>query len=443
MNLSIFIPLLFALQALYWYIGRRSSKGIETNEDYFLAGKKVRFFPLMMTFLATQVGGGLVLGASEEAYRYGWWVLLYPLGQALGFICLGAGIGKRLAQFPVSTVAQIFEVAYNSPLLKKIASILSILSLFMILVGQIIASGKFLASLGFTNTPLFIAFWTIVILYTMKGGLKAVISTDIAQAAFFSFIFLLSFGLVYFSAVPVSFPTMEAFSLGTNKLAGWLFMPLFFMMIEQDMAQRCFAGNSPRTVSRAAFWAGVGTFIVCFVPVFFGVLAKDLGLQAPAGSSILMAAIGHLTNPYIAALAGCAILAAVISTATSLINAISSNLSSDLIQKENLKIVKGITAAISVLSIFFAFYFDNIVDMLIQSYDLSVSCLFIPIFFALFKKRGNTLSAFLSILFGAAAFTLLRFLSLPFPKELMSIAISAFGFLLGESISRIRVQKPA
>ena len=67
MNMITFVSLLFGLQALYWFVGRKTSKNLKTEEEYFLAGKDVRFFPLMMTFLATQVGGGLVLGAADEA----------------------------------------------------------------------------------------------------------------------------------------------------------------------------------------------------------------------------------------------------------------------------------------------------------------------------------------------------------------------------------------
>lgn len=107
MNISVFISLLFGLQLFYWFVGRRASKNLKDKEDYFLAGKNVRLFPLMMTFLATQVGGGVILGAADEAYRFGWLVLLYPLGTVLGLILLGSGIGRKLAGFQVSTVAQL------------------------------------------------------------------------------------------------------------------------------------------------------------------------------------------------------------------------------------------------------------------------------------------------------------------------------------------------
>lgn len=446
MNITIFISMLFCLQFFYWLVGQRASKKVKGQEDYFLAGKDVRLFPLMMTFLATQVGGGVFLGAADEAYLFGWPVLLYPLGVALGLILLGCGVGRKLAGFQVSTVAQILEVVYGSPMLKKMASLLSILSLFMILVAQIIASNKFLVSMGLTNVPLFILFWAIVIIYTAQGGLRAVISTDMVQAAFFSGVFLLCFGFVLYYEPAISLvkaPQLENFANVSSKLCGWLLMPLLFMVIEQDMGQRCFAGASPGIVSKASFLAGICTLIVCFVPVFFGSLANVTGLEIPQGGSVLMTVIAQITNPWMTALVGCAVLAAIISTATSLINAISSNVSNDFklsfFQKTDpMRVIKGITCLISIGAIFFAFYFDNIVDLLIQSYELSVSCLFIPVMMALFRKRGDFLGALIAMSFGTLGFFLFRLYPIEFPKEIASILLSLMGYGLGEILSNYR-----
>jgi len=447
MNIYAFITMLFSLQFFYWFVGQKASKQLKNQEDYFLAGRSVKLFPLMMTFLATQVGGGIVLGAADEAFRFGWPVLLYPLGAALGLMLLGSGIGRKLAAFNVPTVAQIFDVAYGSVFLRKIASTLSVVSLFMILVAQIIASHKFLVSLGFNNTALFIAFWAIVIIYTTQGGLKAVISTDMAQAAFFSVIFLLCFGIVLFSesqSLSMQIPTAETFSNVSSKLSGWLLMPLFFMVIEQDMGQRCFAGASPQIVSRASFLAGIGTMAVCIVPVFFGSLANIQGIEVPQGGSVLMAAIEKTTNPWMSALVGCAVLAAIISTATSLINAISSNLASDftlfLKNVNPMSALKGLTCTISIGAIFFAFYFDNIVDLLIQSYELSVVSLFIPIVIAIFNKKGNFISALLSIIFGMIGFCLFRVYPIAFPREIAGIMLSLLGYGCGEVIVLYRAR---
>jgi SSS family solute:Na+ symporter len=442
MSITAFILFLFGLQAICLIVGAISARGLKTQGDYFLAGKGVSFFPLMMTFVATQVGGGLVLGSAEEAYHFGWSVLFYPIGASLGLLLLGVGLGRKLAQFQVSTIAQIFEVVYKSPVLKKIASLLSIASLFMILAAQIIASNKFMVSLGVESPILFVAFWAIVILYTALGGLKAVIATDYIQAGFFIAAFLLCFGYVAYTAdfsapqlLQAGLPSEHA-AFDTSKLYGWLFMPMLFMIIEQDMGQRCFAAKSPKVASQATLWAGICTLLICLIPVALGILATSMDIAIPTGSSVLMAVVKATTTPVLTALVGCAILAAIISTADSLINAIGSNLSQDF----TLPAIKGnsthtsrlLSVGIAVAAIFFSFFFNNIVDLLIQSYAVSVSCLFIPIFIAFFKKNGRFLSATLSICFGAAGYVLFQFIQIPLPAEIAGVLLSLAGYGIGE-----------
>jgi SSS family solute:Na+ symporter len=143
------------------------------------------------------------------------------------------------------------------------------------------------------------------------------------------------------------------------------------------------------------------------------------------------------------AFVGCAVLAAIISTATSLINAISSNLSGDfkltLFERvQPMRLVKMMTCAISIAAIFFALFFNNIVDLLIQSYELSVSCLFVPLFIAMFKKQGNSLSAWLSIVAGAIGFVAFRFVPIEFPREVASLLLSFVGYGCGEMAARYR-----
>lgn len=453
MNIPVFITVLLLLQLLCLYVGKKATKELNNQEDYFLAGRGIRFFPLLMTLIATQIGGGLVLGSAEEAYRYGWYVLLYPLGASLGLLVLAAGIGKRLAQFKVSTVAQLFEVVYRSTRLRKVASLLSIVSLFMILIAQVIASKKFMLSLGVDQNILFLTFWGIVLVYTVAGGLKAVVATDIIQAVFFIVVFIACFvySLLYVdNSVSAITNFSGTFDFDANKLCGWLLLPLLFMVIEQDMAQRCFAAKSGKTVSWATGWAAVCILLVCAIPVYYGILGKTLGIEIVPGSSVFMSAIQASTTPVLMALVGCAILAAIISTADSLINAISSNVAQDfnLTQFKSLSTTRGaqvITTLIGCAAILCSFYASSIVDILIQSYELSVSCLFVPIVAALFIRQGNERSAVYAVLCGAAGFVLFRVFPVAFPKEILSLGLSAAGYIASEAWlwMRLRVQSRA
>ena len=444
MDILTFVICAFALQVVCFYVGKKSFSEQNDQADYFLAGKALKFFPLMMTCIATQVGGGLVLGATEEAYKYGWAVILYPMGACIGLILLGLGVGRKLAELEVSTSAQIFEKIYGSKTLKKIASSLSIITLFMILVAQFLASSKFMASLGVDSRILFVVFWAIVITYTTLGGFKAVVSTDVVQVQFFVVAFAFCAAWIFFMGgnqnieLLVSGDTGSSFDWNLSKMFGWLLMPLFFMLIEQDMAQRCFAGESSKVVSKAFFWSGICTMLICLFPITIGILAHGMNLQFEAGRSVLMEMVSFSTNGYISAFVGCAILAATISTADSLISAISSNLSLDFdtfMSKGNeVRNSQIITVVISMAGIFLSFFFINVVDVLIFSYELSVSCLFVSTLFAIFRKKGHWLPASLSIGFGALGFACFRFMPDVVLKELITIFISLLGFGLGELV---------
>jgi SSS family solute:Na+ symporter len=323
--------------------------------------------------------------------------------------------------------------------MRRCASILSIISLFMMLVAQITASHKFLTSFGFDYLWLFILFWTIVIIYTAQGGLKAVIATDVVQVLFFSIVFLVSFSYII-TALPTAtlqkLPMWEHSDIVSAKAYGWLLMPLLFIVVEQDMGQRCFAASSPQIAARSALSAGIITLIICTIPIFLGVLGSTMAITIPAGSSVLMTVIAHVTNPWATALMGCAVMAAIIS----LINAIGSNLAHDF----KLPTVKGwtfvyqaqaITCGISISAIFCAFYFNAVVDLLIQSCEFSVSCLFVPVLLAVLRGKGSFLAALLAMVFGITGFFILRLYPLAIPKEIASILLALCGYSLGEVLT--------
>ena len=424
---------LFGVMLLSLYVARKQKKGVQDQKEYFLGGKGVSFFPLFLTFLATQVGGGMILGASEEAYHYGAVVFLYPLGVTLGLILLGLGVGQKLTSLGVSTVAEIFEVKYGSLVLRKIASLLSIASLYVILIAQMVASHKFLLSFGFTSELLYPLFWSLAIFYTVKGGMKSIIAADIVQSLFFIGIFLgvFVFALSTRTSDLVSFSIFPLDVTATSKMWGWVLMPLLFMLIEQDMAQRCFAGKSPHVVKKAAITAGVVVWLVAAIPIFFGLVAKSYKIPLIPNSSVLISSIAYFTNPFLTALVGVAVILAIVSTAVALMNAISSNFSSDFFPRHSIKTSQWITAIIAFSALFASFYATSILGLLIQSYELSVATLFVPVMMALFRETPSYRGAAYAMAVGAVSFFFLP--SNPvFPKELSSLLLSFGSYLLLE-----------
>ncbi len=434
MDLPLFLILFTALGGLCLWIGSRAGKGNATHEDYFLAGRGLKIFPLAMTLLATQLGGGAMMGACDEAFLRGWSVLFYPLGMVAGLLLLGLGVGAKLQRLGLKTVAELFERKYGSIGLRRTASLLSIAALFFILMAQAIGARKFFISLGYSPDLLFTLFWFSVVIYTTSGGFKGVVLTDRIQALFILGALTVA-AIAFFSidrpallpalpptAAPSDFPPL-------SQLFSWLVAPLLFMLIEQDMGQRCFSATSARAISRASLIAAGLLFAATLVPIFFGAQAKALALSFGEGSSSLLGSVEALTNPWVSSIMALAIVMAIISTTDSLLNSISSNLVFDFpfFQKRSLRYSQVLTALLGILTYLISFHFESVLAVLIFSYQLSISLLFVPVLFALIFKEVSKKAALSAMITGAIGFVALR--ELPF-FELIVLASSTAAFLL-------------
>lgn len=443
MNLPLFFGLLTILSGVCLYLGSRASKQLNSVTDFFIASRSFGIFSLTMTLLGTQFGGGLMLGSAEEAYRYGWWVLFYPAGACLGLLLLAAGFGAKMQQAGVSTIAELFEKVYESRLLRKVAALLSIVSLFFILVAQAIAAQKFLVTVGLGNGWVFLLFWMVMILYTSIGGIRAVRSTDVFQVIFIVAACLLTFGVTLWNMpeVTVTPAIMEETQI---PWMSWLLMPLLFMLIEQDMGECCFAAKTPRCITWATGITAVSLMAISLIPISYGLLAKQMGLPIAEGASVLMTAVQATTNPSIMAIFGWALLMVIFSTANALVCSISCNLSLDFTRGDNQQVKRGqwVTLATGLAATACSYLFDNVVATLMLAYELSVCCLLVPVVFAFTPIGAKTRAAGLAILGGAAGFLLFRFgIEPPLPRELAALLISLTGFGCGLLVDRLMIRE--
>ncbi len=445
MNYYIFIIGLIILILVSLYIGWKSKSKNDTNETFFLANKNLGFLSLVFTFVATQLGGGSIIGASEQALYAGPFAAIYSMGQAFGFIFLGLGLGGALRRLNVSTTAEIFERNYKSPLLRKFAAFISITSLTGILISMAVSARTFIKAIGIHNEYILIIFWSALVIYTIMGGLNAVVNTDIFQAI--SLLLILSFALCYtiynnpnlISQVSSNYNWEKIYSYGRPRFIRWLLIPFLFTFIEQDLAQRCFAGRSPKIISFSAITAGIILLVSTIIPVTYGMIASTF--VEPIKGSIFINSVIATTNPVISALVACAVLAAIISTSDSILVAISSNVCQDFIpnksKNQESKFPKVITAFIGFTALFAAYYLDNIIAILIKSYELSVCCLLIPILIAAFgfdKKGNSNKAAWSAVITGFLGFVVFHFIEIGISKEIVTLILSLLSYIIVSKI---------
>ncbi|MFC1841897.1 sodium:solute symporter [Candidatus Dependentiae bacterium] len=443
MNYLLFFTVFFSLIGFYFLLALYVSRKIKTTTDYFLAGRNLGFFYVTLTLVATQIGGGMLLGTSQEAYNVGLYGIMYTIGMSFGFLLLGLGFASKLQSLNVSTTAALFETKYNSPFLKKIASLLSIATMFGILVGQVVASRALLEGIGVTNELIFLGFWAFIITYTILGGLKAVAITDSAQVIFV----ILVFGGIFLYALsgePTSFFSFASLAniqsmfppetITLTKLTGIALMPALFSLIEQDLAQRFFASRTKKIAAFSAITASAFLLMFSLVPIYFGMKAKMLGMTF--SGSPLLPYLAQITNEFVLILAICGIIAAIMSTGDSLLCAVSSNLSLDFDFSftgitNKLRLSKIITFIIGIGAIAASYLVSkNIISILVGSYEISVSCLLVPLLVSYFRSNLNKNAAIGSIIFGLTGFILFRLYPIAFPKEIVSIGLSILGYVL-------------
>lgn len=450
MDALLFIITFVTLGILYFYLGIRASRNVGTSTDYYLANRSLGVWQISSNLIATQLGGGMLLGTAAAAYASGYYGILYNVGIALGFLLLACGIASRLQQFQVTTTAELFETRYRSSVLKQIASILSIITLFGILTAQVIGFKSLMAGIGFGADWLVVPFWLSVVAYTMIGGLRAITINDMVQLTIITVTFLSIFAYVAFydlaavagwftGKVPSGLFVAESYSLA--RISSVILMPALFALIEQDLAQRFFASRSRSVATASALNAAIFIILFAFIPVFFGMQAKIMGLQLPSCANPLIVFLQSSTTDLFFALALCAIVAAIISTADALINGISANITQDFKVRipgiNNVLMVSKMTSLLVGVAALGASYLvpQDIIDTLISSYELSVCCLLVPLLFCYFKNDVKKAAAVGAIIAGLCGFIVFRIWPIAFPRELAALALSLVGYGIGNYVS--------
>lgn len=181
-----FLVLYFAIVLAIGVWAMRRGAGTDL-EGFLLGGRTVGPLVTALTLQSTSMSGYMFLGAGSLAYTQGYWALWYAAGDIGGGVLNLSIIGRRmrkLSQILGSlTCIEYLEHRYPSPWTRLIAGVLTVFLLAFYALAQFVAGGKGLALV--TGLPyglaLFIAL-AVIITYTFLGGYLAVAYTDFFQS---------------------------------------------------------------------------------------------------------------------------------------------------------------------------------------------------------------------------------------------------------------------
>jgi SSS family solute:Na+ symporter len=327
----------------------RAEKASAATEDYFLAGRNVGWFVVGASVFASNIGSEHLVGLAGSGAATGLAVAQFEIIAGLALLLLGWLFVPFYLSSGVFTMPEFLERRYSAGPRTYLATI-SIIAYVLTKISVTIAAGGIVF-----ETLMGIEFWTgaaatVVLtgLYTLWGGLRAVLWTDAVQtvvmltgSALLVFIGLATVG--GWEAMVASVPegTMSLWRPAnhpdfpwTGILLGAPILAIWYWCTDQFIVQRTLSARSVADARKAVIFAGYLKQLPMFLFVLPGVIAMALvqqgALDLPRTDGALPALIGLLLPVGLKGLMGAALLAALMSSLSSVFNSVATLLTVDI-----------------------------------------------------------------------------------------------------------------
>ncbi len=454
----------------------------KTRDDYYVGSRKVPPTALGLSIVATDVGGGFSIGLGGVGFLMGlsgsWLLFTGLLGAWLTAVFVIPRIKGPDLEHKMLTYPDFLRFRYDG----RVALVAAVISgigylLFagsQILAGATLASGTALRDFSLAGLDPFTfslyAMGAIIVVYTVIGGIKAVIYTDCMQWI------ILLVGLMFLAvpmalrevggisalrdALPSRFFDLSPGAIYSTSASGWvtfinwMFTIVPIWLVGMTLYQRMFACKGVREGRRAWYIAGVFEYpIMAFTGVILGMCARVLypALGPDRAEMGLPMLINNVLPVGITGLVVAAYFSAIMSTADSCLMASSGNMVNDLIQryimpkashKVIVRVAQGVTLVLGVLAVLIASRFATVLDSILYAYAFLVSGLFVPTLGAFFWEKSSSAGAMTGMICGGGMTMLLialetsEKLSLPLGLDpvVFGIVFSALTFVAGSYI---------
>lgn len=360
-----------------------ASRKEETAEDYFLAGRGLSWWLIGFSLIASNISSEHFIGMSGKGFTLGLAIASYEWMAAITLIIVALFFLPRFLRSGIYTIPEFLEYRYGRTSRLIMAGYMMVFYV-LVTLATVLYSGA-LAISSIFDIDILTGIWVIGILaggYTIYGGLKAVVWSDLIQGT----TLLLGGALVMFlgfNEVGIVFGGGDTGSMVTNighgissfleqsrdKLhtvlpadhpelpwvavfIGGLWIPnLYYWGLNQFITQRTLAAKSLLEGQRGILFAATLKLIIPFIVVFPGIMAFQLyGDEVIAATGTGDGAYPYLLRQVLpAGLLGvmfAALFGAVMSTLDSLLNSAATIFTMDIYrpffepEADNRKLVK-------------------------------------------------------------------------------------------------------
>lgn len=400
----------------------------DTGKDFFLAGRSLGWGAIGFSLFASNISSTTLVGLSGQAYRSGLSVSNYEWMATLILVFITIFFLPFFLRSKISTIPEFLERRY-SPFVRKYVSIILIISSIIVDIATGLYAGVLILQIFFPNLVIWQTYLIIIVLagaYTAKGGLKAVVFTDILQSIFilFSgciilFTVMAQFDFSWTTAVanipkqkmsmiqPMDDPTLPW--LGT--LIGLPVLGFYVWCITQTIGQRFLGARDLNHARWGALLAGFLKLFVFFILVIPGLFAANLFPGLENSDLIFTEIVSKMLPPGVIGIVLTGVIAAIMSSVDSNLNASSTMIVLDFIQPKNpelspQQIAKYGSITTLLLMVFAAIWtpvisnFQGLFDYVQIALSFIVPPIVTVFLLGVFWSRGTAIGAKYTLIFG-------------------------------------------
>lgn len=334
------------------YATWRERRGGETSADYFLAGRNSVWFIIGASLFASNIGSEHLVGLAGTGAASGVAVAQFEILAAFALLLLGWVFAPFYLRSGVFTMPEFLERRY-SPAARWYLAVISIVGYVLTKISVTIFAGGlvFVTLMG-------IDFWTgalvVVIatgLYTIVGGLRAVLITDAMQMV------VLLGGAIAVTLIGLNAvggwgeltaaagsefmtlwkPATDPDFPWTGILLGAPILGIWYWCTDQFIVQRVLAARDLSHARRGTVFAGFLKLLPLFIFVIPGVIAYVLvqqgRLELDTADQALPALVGTLLPVGLRGVVVAGLLAALMSSLSSVFNSTSTLITWDVYKK--------------------------------------------------------------------------------------------------------------
>ncbi|MGK7388843.1 MAG: sodium:solute symporter [Candidatus Cyclobacteriaceae bacterium M2_1C_046] len=423
-DITIVVLYLLFVVLLGLYFGSKH----EDAEDYFLAGRNLTWPLIGFSLFASNMSSNSLVGLTGSGYVSGFSVFSYEWMAIFVLIIFAVFFLPFYLKNRIYTVPEYLERRFDYKT-RAYASAIAIVLNVLVDISATLYAGGILIQLIFPQFELWviIAILSVIAgLYTISGGLSAVVYTDAIQAVILIFGSILitwfaweasgGFAEVAKITDPSHFsiiqPTDDPDLPWPGLFTGVFLLGFYFWGTNQYITQRALASKTTLEGQWGSMFAGLLKLSILFIMIFPGAFARVLYPDVEKVDTLYSIMLFDLLPTGILGLVLAGFIAALMSSIDSGLNSVSTLVTMDFInkfspgrsQKNLMKMGRIVTFIVMIIATAWApqiIHFEKLWDYLQQALSWFCPPIIALFIMGLFWKRANTRGAYWTVIIGS------------------------------------------